>query len=673
MSYDSHSASRPRVEFGPPPEAFDMAPVRPAGRDARTLSSGGVCHWLSQAQYDLTGPEPVHTTRSVMEVTGNEGLQPAAQFSVAFDPRHERLVVHAVRVHRGGETREAGTPAAFELIQRELNMERAVYDGRVTAHMVIPDIREGDVVETAYSVCGANPALQGRLSWWFILQWSAPVAETRCTVRIAADRAVTIRPMGERTVAPEDRTADGVRVLDWRAVDLPPYVVEPGAPPSSVAYASVHVADAADWAEIAEVFRPFYEAAIHAPEDLTEQVRALAAARPTAEARLAEALRMVQGALRYHSVSIGEGGFRPRPLEEVWRTRYGDCKDGSVLLTAVLRGLGIDAVCALVNTFRGDDLPRTPPNVLAFNHCIVRARLGGRTVWLDPTNSIQAGDLDHLTQAAFHHALPLEPGAVLEPMPEPALQPTIDTEEVWSFSRLRGEPAGLAMTTTYRAWRADSIRHWIANQGADQLGRQLREGLEQELGSTLTETAAPAVEDDAVGNRLILREAYAVAEPYRERSGGLAFVSRDDVVGRHLPGIGPDQRREPLQLGLPRRVTTTRVFHFPTAVAITPWQERLTGPAGLALETSFEWRSPTEGVQRLTLTVGQSVLPPSEARAYRDFLAAARDNNGISFPVVFGQGGRMTSAAAKADGNWGWLIWGGLVLLFIVARVLTGA
>lgn len=671
MSYDSHSALRPRVEFGPPPDVFEMTPFQAAGRDARTLASGGVCHWLSHAHYDLTGADPVHTTRNVMEVTGNEGLQAAAQFGVSFDPRHERLVVHAIRVHRGGQVREAGTPAAFEIIQRELNLERAVYDGRMTAHMVIPDVREGDVVETAYSLIGANPALQGRLSWWFILQWSAPVAETRCTLRTAADRALTIRPMGERTVTPDDRTTGGVRVLDWRAIDLPPCATEQGAPPASVAYASVHVVDTASWSDIAGVFRPFYEAAVHPPEALAAEVRVLAEAHPTAEARIAEGLRMVQGALRYHSVSIGEGGFRPRPLEDIWRTRYGDCKDGSVLLTAVLRALGVEAACALVNTFRGEDLPRTPPNVLAFNHCIVRARLGDRTIWLDPTNSIQAGDLDHLTQAAFHHGLPLETGATLESMPEPVLQTTIETQEVWTFPRLRGDPAQLDLTTTYQAWRADSVRHWVANQGADQLGRQLREGLEQELGSTLSETAPPQVKDDRAGNRLSIRESYAVAEPYRGRSGndGAAFQSRDDIVGRHLPGIGPDQRKEPLQLGLPRRVTTTRIFHFPAPIAITPWSDRRLGPAGLVLDSSFEWRSRTEGMHQLTLTVERSVLPPGETRAYREFLTAARDTNGITFPVVFGSGGRM--AAAKPDSGWTWMIWPGIVLLFIVLRILA--
>ena len=53
---------------------------------------------------------------------------------------------------------------------------------------------------------------------------------------------------------------------------------------------------------------------------------------------LATAL-LVQTALRYHSVSVGEGGYRPRALEQIWETRYGDCKDGSVLLHRHLKAL----------------------------------------------------------------------------------------------------------------------------------------------------------------------------------------------------------------------------------------------------------------------------------------------------------------------------------------------
>lgn len=668
MGYEGEVAPRPRVEFGPPPPSFDAAPFAYGARDPRALSSRGLCHWLTQAQADLTGPEPVHTHRSLVQVTGSDGLQAAARFETTFNPKHERIVVHAIRVHRAGTVREAAAPEAFEIIQRELNMERAVYDGRMTAHMVIPDVREGDVVETLYSVIGANPALKGRFAWWFILQWSDPVVETRCTIRAAAGRPLTIRNRGAAP-PPADTTTDGVRTLDWRVVDLASYVPERGSPPSWVGYAAVHVADEMTWAGTAEVFRQAYELPAEIPAGLRQEVEAILARSPDPAVRLVEGLRLVQGLLRYHSVSVGEGGYRPRPLEQIWATRYGDCKDGSVLLTAVLRQMGIEAVCALVNTAYGDDLDQTPPNPLSFNHCIVRARVGGRTLWLDSTLPPQAGDIDHLSQASFHFALPLETGAKLEAMPAPKLQTVAEVTEVWTFARGKGRPADLELTTVTRGWRADGMRRWAANEGAHNVSRGLREGLEQELQSPLRELEPAAITDDAVNNVMTIVERYEVEKPFqtRDHGGELYFISRDEVVGAHLTDIGPDRRREPLQLGLARRVTTTRILRFPVPTQITPWRVALDGPCGLRLDSAFEWTGGAEGRHTLELTVGEPVLPAARGEDYRAFLTRARNLNGISFPVPY-KGGKMVRAGPRV--SWyGWAIWLLIVAVIFAARL----
>ncbi|NBB51457.1 DUF3857 domain-containing protein [Rhizobium sp. CRIBSB] len=670
MGYEGEATSRPRVEFGPAPDAFDMAPVAYGTRDPRALGTRGLCHWLSQAQYDLSGPQPVHTNRSVMQVTGSDGLQTAARFEATFNPHHERLIVHAIRVHRAGEVREAGVPEAFEVIQRELNMERAVYDGRITAHMVIPDVREGDVVEMCHSIVGANPALKGHFAWWFILQWSNVVVETRCTVRVAADRPLTIRKLANAP-DPVDATVDGVRTLDWRVIDMKPYVPDRGTPPAYVGYGAVHVADAMTWNQVAEVFRAAYDPPA-LPDDLAQKVSDLAARYPAATDRLVEGLRMVQGALRYHSVSVGEGGYRPRALDQIWATRYGDCKDGSVLLTGVLRALGINAVCALVNTAFGDDLQGVPPNVLSFNHCIVRARVGDRVLWLDSTLSPQAGDIDHVSQADFDWALPLEAGATLETMPLPPLRTYCETVETWSFASRKGRPAGLEMTTTYRGWRADGVRRWIANEGKDNVSRHLREGLERDVHSPMQATAPVEIIDDVATNTLTMVEHYEVERPFRapDRGTDPVFYSRDDVVGPTLPGIGPDRRREPLALGLPRRIKTTRVFRFPTTIQITPWTERITGPAGLEFATAFEWRSQTEGVQTLILQVTEPMIATSLTEDYRAFLTRAQANNGISFVVPF-KGDKMS--AARKDAGWvTWAVWFGILAVLGLTRFLAG-
>lgn len=668
MGYEGEVAARPRVEFGPAPSCFDAAPFAYGARDPRALSSRGLCHWLTQAQADLTGPEPVFTHRSLVQVTGGDGLQAAARFETTFNPKHERIVVHAIRVHRAGTVREAAAPETFEVIQRELNMERAVYDGRMTAHMVIPDVREGDVVETLHSVIGANPALKGCFAWWFILQWSDPVVETRCTIRSAADRPLTIRNRGAAP-PPADTTADGVRTLDWRVTDLESYVPERGSPPSWAGYAAVHVADRMSWAEAAEVFRQAYESPAETPAGLRQEVEAIMARSREPAARLVEALRFVQGLLRYHSVSVGEGGYRPRPLEQIWATRYGDCKDGSVLLTAVLRQMGIEAVCALVNTAYGDDLDQTPPNPLSFNHCIVRARVGGRTLWLDSTLPPQAGDIDHLSQASFHFALPLEAGAKLEAIPAPKLQTVAEITEVWTFARGKGRPADLELTTVTCGWRADNMRRWAANEGAHNVSRGLREGLEQELQSPLRELAPAAITDDTVGNVMTIVERYEVEKPFqtRDHGGEPVFISRDEVVGAHLADIGPDRRREPLQLGLARRVKTTRILRFPVRLPITPWRAALDGPGGLLLDSAFEWTGRTEGRHTLELTVGEPVLPANRGEDYRAFLTRARNLNGISFPVPY-KGGKM--AGSRTGVRWlGWAIWLLIVASFLAVRL----
>lgn len=667
MSYDNDVTARPRVEFGPCPADFPLDPLDTGGRDPRALTAGGLCYWKSHARFDLTGAEPVHTSRTVMQVTGQDGLQTAGRFTTTFNPQYERLIIHSIRLHRDGTVRDVANPEAFEVIRRELNLERAVYDGHMTAHAVIPDVREGDILDTVFSVVGANPALEGRFSWWFVLQWASPVAETRCTLVLPADRAITMRPLGETVIQPTDVVAGDVRTLDWIARDLPPKVNETGAPAHAVAFAAGHVADAASWAEVAEVFRPWYAPADILPPELEAAVANIAAATADPGDRAVRGLRLVQGALRYHSVSIGDGGYRPRAVEQIWATRYGDCKDGSRLAASILRRLGLDAVCALVNAGQGEDLPHVPPNVLAFNHCIVRVRIADRTVWFDPTMAVQAGDLDHLTQARFGHALPLVAEATLEAMPDWPLTTVCETTEVWTLPRVSGASAELELTTVYRSWRADNMRSWAANQGADKMERELREGLERDLASTLTAVGPVEIDDDTVGNMLVLKERYTVAQPYRALRGsdGVGFVSRDDIVGPGLPDPGTDRRRQPLQLGAPRRVSTTRVFHLPPDQPIEPWTERLEGPCGLVLESGFEWRTRREGVHRLTLNVGQPVLPATDQDRYRTFLEAARKTNGISFPAPH----ERTFAGGGSNG-WNWMIWPGLVLLLVALRFL---
>jgi len=664
VAYEGEEFARRGLGFGPAPADFDMAPVDTGDRDIAALSERGSCYLLSSARADLTGPEPVYSYRIVQQVTGGDGLQSAASFELNFDPSWERLVIHSLRVIRNGQVREAAEPAAFELLRRELNLERAMYDGRTTAHMIIPDVRVGDIVDTAYSFIGANPVLKDHLSLRWRLQWGQPTLDTLCVLRLPADRKLVMRPTGAAPEA-EDVTVDGVRTLTWRLVDAPTWRHEAETPDWHRGYASVKVVSAATWAQVADLFREAYAPPVELPEELEALVADIAARHATPAARAPEALRLVQGQLRYHSIGVGDGGFRPRPVEAIWATRYGDCKDASRLLVSVLRRLGVDAVPALVHTQLGADLAREPVNALAFNHCIVRIVIDGEKRWMDPTLQPQAGDLYHLTPPRHFHALPLIENATLEAMPDPAPITVCGTRETWTFATKVAAPARLEISTIYRDWRADDIRAWAQNDGLANVSRRLREGLENEYGG-LTELAPLKITDDPVNNTVTLDETYEVERPLETVDDQTwRFISRDDVVGPALANIETARRQEPISLNTPRRVVTERVFNLPKALSLTPWNITETGP-GLTLKTQLSFKGELQAVHRLELTVRERLVQPADAQTYFAFLRRARANNGVNFtvPAFKGDFGRV-----KESRNWGLWAWIGFVGLMVMASV----
>jgi hypothetical protein len=103
--------------------------------------------------------------------------------------------------------------------------------------------------------------------------------------------------------------------------------------------------------------------------------------------------------------------------------------------------MGIEAAPALVNSSDKSSLDSWQPTPFAFDHVIVRARINGRTYWLDPTISYQRGGLENYYDPPFERSLVLKAGTTeLEKIPRPAGNAgSIDVLEVYS-GRTRSRP-----------------------------------------------------------------------------------------------------------------------------------------------------------------------------------------------------------------------------------------
>lgn len=99
----------------------------------------------------------------------------------------------------------------------------------------------------------------------------------------------------------------------------------------------------------------------------------------------------VQNNIRYIAFEDGLAGFRPEKAHEVLRRKYGDCKGMAHLTTALLRSLGYDArLCWIGTNHIAYDY--STPSMSVDNHMICALNLGGKTHFLDATETYSALD-----------------------------------------------------------------------------------------------------------------------------------------------------------------------------------------------------------------------------------------------------------------------------------------
>lgn len=653
------------VNYGPAGRNFELPDFTPARRAADHEVSDGVCYWLSDSQADLTGAQAIWLYRSVCEVISSDGLQAAAQIDLDFDPEFEALIFHHVRVIRDGVTREVDPRDGMEVFRRERDLERAKYDGRLTAHFVIPDVRVGDIIDVARSVAGERPMFAGRFAAEWRFAWSCWVGETRVRVLAHVARQFAFKSWGS-VPAMEERTQDGIVERTWRALATPGVVVEQDTASWERPFPAVRMSDVVTWAEVADSFRRFYDDEA-LPQDLEDQVALIAAEDGEPARRAVRALRLVQGGLRYQSVAIGDGGFVPRPLARIWASRSGDCKDASRLLTAIMRRLGLEADPALVNTVRGWALDQEPPSLNAFDHCIVRLKGEGRSYWLDPTRFPQGGTLDVLHQSRFGWALPLTEQAGLEAMGEDELVTIAEMKETFVIGPLPGGAGTLEVETIHRSWRADETRRRAEN-GAAALARDCLNYYARIHGE-VTEAAPMELVDDLEANELRTRESYRLertcvtaADKSHDR-----FETFDDLFASHLQPARAGPRRLAADLGPPRRLVTETMIHMPEAVNIDTWDQVFETPGVEATSRLTKLDAKGQAV-RLTksIAIDRRWLAPAQAEGFFDLRERAIPWSAVGVNFMAGGGKRRDWT------RWIWvaaiIVWG----LIAFARAFQG-
>ncbi|OYY45939.1 MAG: hypothetical protein B7Y08_03895 [Rhodospirillales bacterium 24-66-33] len=86
---------------------------------------------------------------------------------------------------------------AFQMFRREANLEMLIRNGRLTASLLVSDVRVGDIVETAVTVTGSNPAPKGKFAGWVVFDDIEPFHKCRHRQLRPVDRPVACRAFND--------------------------------------------------------------------------------------------------------------------------------------------------------------------------------------------------------------------------------------------------------------------------------------------------------------------------------------------------------------------------------------------------------------------------------------------------------------------------------------------
>jgi len=577
-----------------------------------TRADSGRLYLLVDHQVTI-GAAMVEYHRFAWTPLSTAGVQNASEIQVHFDPSYQRLVIHHVRLLRGGKDVFSFRPADVRVIQRETDLDEQIYSGELTAVVFLRDLRPGDTLDYAYSLEGSNPILGGAFDDELALSFDSPVRVVRHVIHAPEATTLHIAPR-HTTESPRVETDGGWRTYTWEARDVEAPDVDDDEPGWFDPDPRVEVGTFGSWGEVADWARGLFEQQMGPSSEvarLADQFRATAGGLPAAAA---EATRFVQDEVRYLGIEMGPNSHRPHPPAQVLRQRFGDCKDKSLLLVALLRELGIDAAPALVDTDRRRGLDGVQPSPFAFDHAIVNAIIDGRQVWIDPTESDMGGRLEERDPPEFERALILRAGTrSLTAIPEPdSREPLMEVKEVYTLGR-PGAPTRFDVVSTFRRREADDMRRELATTAPHDLARKFLDDFARD-DSDIKALSPPDVRDDRARNIVELSESYELPSFWKN---GIRKLSGWEVR-EHLPKSVASARRTPLAVPYPVHVRhqvvvraaspfrigrrgstiTTDAFAFSSALSVAQTELRL----------SFDYRSLADSVPAEKLAAHQQAM-----------------------------------------------------------------
>jgi len=339
----------------------------------------------------------VSSLHYLVKILNERGKDSFSEVQIEYDSTYEKVELEYARtIKPDGQVVEVGIRHIRD-VSKYLNFP--LYSNARVFIISFPEIAEGCAIDYKLKIYRSQLVNKKDFALSYSLQASEPIIAANFSVTLPKNTAVHIKKLNENynnfaaRLTPQVGENESSVTYSWKFKDIPQIIPESNMPPIAEINPAILISTFSSWQEVYHWWWKLAKDKIASDTAIKDKVRALTANLNSAEAKIRAIYNFCAKDIRYVAVEYGQAGYEPHQAQDIFKNKYGDCKDQAILLVAMLKESGFKAYPVLISTKDSYNLHPDFPSIL-FNHCIAAVSLDNKIIFLDPTaETCSFGDL----------------------------------------------------------------------------------------------------------------------------------------------------------------------------------------------------------------------------------------------------------------------------------------
>lgn len=332
----------------------------------------------------------ISDARYVVKIINDRGKEEFSEVQTEYDSTFEKIeLVYARIIKPSGEVVYVGQKHIRD-VSKYLNFP--LYSN-VRVHIIsFPEITEGAVLDYKIKVYRNRLVNKKDFATAYSLQSMEPIIFCKFSISMPKARKLNMRLINQEynksgaELKPKITENQDKKIYSWEFKNIPQIIPEQQMPSASEINPEMLVSTFDSWDQIYQWWWNLAKDKINVDSSIKNKVAELITGLKTDKEKARAIYNFCAKDIRYVAVEYGQAGHEPHRAEEIFRNKYGDCKDQAILLVSMLKEAGLNAYPVLISTKDNNNMIEDFPSIL-FNHAIAVVKLGEEYIFLDPTAS----------------------------------------------------------------------------------------------------------------------------------------------------------------------------------------------------------------------------------------------------------------------------------------------